>query len=165
MEKYSVRIDNQTFCVELDLSPDNEIVTHARIDGQIVHVLLPPKNERVDGIEWIVIEDRPYEIICDRDLRWIKSSNGIHRIEIRDLVSTEPPLSGGDGRVKAPIPGLVTQLAVSQGQAVKAGQTLLLLEAMKMENEIRAPRSGQVCAIHISPGEIVARGALLVEIA
>jgi biotin carboxyl carrier protein len=53
---------------------------------------------------------------------------------------------------------------VSLGQGVEAGQPLLILEAMKLENEIRAPRSGQVSAIHVTAGQGVALNEVLIEI-
>ena len=73
------------------------------------------------------------------------------------------PVSG-DGRVKAPIPGLIAQVLVTPGQVVEAGQTLLVLEAMKMENEIRSPRTGTVRQIKIQPGQTVTLAELLIEI-
>jgi biotin carboxyl carrier protein len=53
---------------------------------------------------------------------------------------------------------------VSVGQAVEVGQPLLALEAMKMENEIRAPRSGIVSTLHVAPGQAVGRNEVLAEI-
>lgn len=54
-----------------------------------------------------------------------------------------------DGRVKSPIPGLVAHIRVQVGDRVEAGQPILVLEAMKMENEIRAPVKGVVTAVHV----------------
>ena len=66
--------------------------------------------------------------------------------------------------VKAPIPGLVIKILVSPGQAVTEGDTLLLLEAMKMENEIRAPRNGTIHDVRVGPGTQVAMGQVLVSL-
>jgi len=66
--------------------------------------------------------------------------------------------------VHAPMPGLVLQVLVEQGQAVEEGQGLVVLEAMKMENELRAPLSGSVAAIHVAPGDTVGKNVLLVEL-
>ncbi len=66
------------------------------------------------------------------------------------------------GQVAAPIPGLITSVAVAVGAEVAAGEQLLVLEAMKMENEITAPMSGTVAAVHVSPGEPVEKGTPLV---
>jgi biotin carboxyl carrier protein len=66
--------------------------------------------------------------------------------------------------VKAPIPGLVTRILAEAGEKVQAGQTLLILEAMKMENEIRAPFDGVLRSIPVSAGQTVARNQVLAEV-
>ena len=67
--------------------------------------------------------------------------------------------------VKAPMPGVVLKVQVQQGQAVKAGQVLVMLEAMKMENEIVAPKDGTVAQIVAAKGASVESGAPLVILA
>ena len=67
--------------------------------------------------------------------------------------------------VKAPMPGVVLKVQVQQGQAVKAGQVLVILEAMKMENEIVAPKDGTVAQIVAAKGASVEPGAPLVILA
>ena len=66
--------------------------------------------------------------------------------------------------VKAPMPGVVLKVQVQQGQAVKAGQVLVILEAMKMENEIMCPRDGRVTAIQAAKGAAVESGTPLFTI-
>jgi 3-methylcrotonyl-CoA carboxylase alpha subunit len=73
--------------------------------------------------------------------------------------------AGGDGRVKAPMPGRVLAVDVAPGQAVAAGDRLLVLEAMKMEHRLSAPADGVVQAVHVATGDQVADGMCLVEIA
>ena len=70
----------------------------------------------------------------------------------------------GSVKVEAPMQGLVISVDVSLGQKVKAGETLILLEAMKMENPIVAPVDGTVEGIHISKGDTVETGALLISL-
>ncbi len=70
----------------------------------------------------------------------------------------------GDGQVVAPIPGLITSVAVQEGDSVARGDQLLVLEAMKMENELRAPLAGTVAVVHVSAGETVDKGALLLDL-
>ena len=67
--------------------------------------------------------------------------------------------------VAAPMPGHILKVNVSQGQAVKAGDVLVVLEAMKMENEIMAPRDGSVAQVVVSKGAVVDTGAALVVLA
>ena len=82
---------------------------------------------------------------------------------MRDAETTRPAVA--DGRVKAPIPGLIARVLVAPGQTVETGQPLLVLEAMKMENELRAPRGGTVQAVKVKPGQTVTLGELMVEVA
>ena len=67
---------------------------------------------------------------------------------------------GGED-VKAPMPGSILSLNVKEGDQVKRGQVLLILEAMKMENEILAPKDGEVAALSVQAGQSVETGSLL----
>ncbi len=67
--------------------------------------------------------------------------------------------------VKSPMPGNILKINVSQGQAVKEGDVLIVLEAMKMENEITAPKAGSIAQIAVSKGQVVETGSPLVVIA
>jgi glutaconyl-CoA decarboxylase len=71
----------------------------------------------------------------------------------------------GGKAVESPLPGVVVSIAVSAGQAVKAGDTLLTLEAMKMENAIQAEADGTVAKVLVSVGQSVQSGDPLLEIA
>ena len=66
-------------------------------------------------------------------------------------------------RLHAPMPGLVLDVRVSPGDAVQAGQGLVVLEAMKMENELQAPGPGVVRRVHVVAGDAVVHNALLIE--
>ena len=70
----------------------------------------------------------------------------------------------GTARLVAPMPGKVVRVLVSPGDEVKAGGGLVVVEAMKMENELRAGRDGRVRAVHVREGQPVDGGALLVEL-
>jgi propionyl-CoA carboxylase alpha chain len=74
-------------------------------------------------------------------------------------------LSGSEKSVRCPMPGLVVSLAVAEGQEVKAGETLAVIEAMKMENILRAERDGTIKKVHVKPGESVAVDAAILEFA
>lgn len=65
--------------------------------------------------------------------------------------------------VKAPLPGIITAVAVRPGDQVQYGQELLTLEAMKMKNAIRATRAGTIAAVHVHVGDQVQHGQILVE--
>ncbi len=75
------------------------------------------------------------------------------------------PAPGGGQPVNAPMPGTILSVAVQTGSAVKAGQLLCTLEAMKMENEIVSPCDGIVTQVNVARGQNVESGALLMTIA
>jgi pyruvate carboxylase subunit B len=82
---------------------------------------------------------------------------------IQSLVGAGKTQAGG-GAVKAPMPGLVVKVLVEPGDAVAAGQGLVVLEAMKMENEIKAQAAGVVETVLVKPGQAVEKGAGLVAL-
>jgi acetyl/propionyl-CoA carboxylase alpha subunit len=160
MQKLNVLVDGQAFTVEIGrLLPTDTVVT-VLVNGTSTRVQLPDNNT----LDWFIVNGRPYEVDFDRDLHWLKVDGALHRLEVRDAQTAAAIIRSGDGRVKAPIPGLITRLKVEVGQSVEAGQSVATLEAMKMENDIRAARNGTVTAIQVTIGQIVTRNQVLLEI-
>jgi len=91
------------------------------------------------------------------------------RLGALDFVIERAPAGGRSGRgaqgggLESPMPGVVTRVDVSAGDAVRKGQPLVVLEAMKMEHVIRAPRDGKVRRVTVGAGEMVNGGIPLVE--
>lgn len=79
--------------------------------------------------------------------------------------AAKPAAAGAGKKVVSPLPGVIIEVSVKEGQAVKAGQKVAVIEAMKMENEIAAENDGTVTAIHVSKGDSVLEGADIVTIA
>lgn len=77
---------------------------------------------------------------------------------------TPAPAAAGAGAIVAPLPGTVTNVAVSVGASVKRGDLLLVMEAMKMENDIRSDRDGVIKSVYVAAGKTVMQGDPLVEI-
>jgi biotin carboxyl carrier protein len=75
------------------------------------------------------------------------------------------PSARGEGGITAPMPGLVLTIKVKEGDTVQAGQALLVMEAMKMENAITASYNGTVSRIYVREGDSISEGDLLVEVA
>ena len=79
--------------------------------------------------------------------------------------AAKPAAAGPGKKVTSPLPGVIIEVSVKEGQAVKAGQKVAVIEAMKMENEIAAESDGTVTAIHVAKGDSVLEGADIVTIA
>jgi len=77
------------------------------------------------------------------------------------IIQKAAPSAGGY-QIKAPLPGTVLSIAVKVGDTVKAADTVLVLEAMKMENAIHAGRDGRVASINVNPGDAVPDGGVLI---
>ena len=73
--------------------------------------------------------------------------------------------AGAGKQITSPLPGVIIEVSVKEGQTVKAGQKVAIIEAMKMENEISASNDGTVTAIHVAKGDSVLEGAPIVTIA
>ncbi len=78
--------------------------------------------------------------------------------------TSSPAEHKGGGLIKAPLPGTILELKVSAGDSVKVGDTLLIMEAMKMENNIKADREGKIESIKVNAGDSVLEGDVLIEI-
>ena len=79
--------------------------------------------------------------------------------------ASAPAAAAGDGTaVEAPMPGTILKILVSNGQSVKSGDAVVVLEAMKMENEITAPCDGTISAVCVNQGDSVDAGKVLVTI-
>ena len=92
----------------------------------------------------------------------------VEEIDANAAAKAEPVKAapaGAGTEVRSPMPGNILQVNVKPGDAVKEGQQLMILEAMKMENEILAPCAGRVTAIGVAKGSSVESGALLCTIA
>ena len=74
------------------------------------------------------------------------------------------PVSGDDGVVRAPMPGRIVNVSVAVGDRVTKGQSILVLESMKMENTVSSPINGTVSAVHVEAGDSIQHGQTLAEI-
>ncbi len=164
--KYIVDVNGERVIVELD-------DTHAEVDGERVAASL----SSVEGtpVRLLRIGEQVHRLVARRGAArglWTLDLDG-QRVEaealdermraIRDLTAAAAAASG-PAPLMAPMPGLVVRVSVAVGDTVSAGQGLVVVEAMKMENELRASVAGVVTAVLAIPGEAVRKGALLVEL-
>ena len=100
------------------------------------------------------------------DARWVSVDGQVAVVEVESGQPRGAPRkkTARADAMMAPMPATVVKLLVAPGQAVAEGETVLVLEAMKMELPIRAPRDGVVAAVHCAQGELVQPGVALVEL-
>jgi pyruvate carboxylase subunit B len=143
-----VRSEGGEHEVDLSIRPGSPFL-HLLVDGRSYPCAL---REDDDGLVLILRgREHRFEVLSER------------RKRIRDLgISTDE--GARSKNIVAPIPGLVVEIEVEEGEAVQAGQGIVVMEAMKMENELKAPAAGVVRAIRVEKGTPVDQGRLLVEI-
>lgn len=125
------------------------------------------------GIYSILVGGRSYEVRVDREAGpneySIRIGSEHYRVAVRDSRArrrdSAATVAAGREVLTAPMPSKVVKLLVREGQEVAEGQGLLVMEAMKMQNELRAPHAGRVERIHVAEGVGVETGAPLVRLA
>jgi pyruvate carboxylase subunit B len=163
--KYIATIDGQDFTIDIDRderislgdvpvnidleSIDGRSLFSLILDGASYEVFI----ERDEGRYFVTIEGDRYEVrVEDERIKQLRELSGTKHEEAGEL------------RIAAPMPGLVVGVIVKEGQPVSAGDGVVILEAMKMENEIRAPGAGIVESIRVSAGQTVNQGDVMVEL-
>ena len=126
------------------------------------HVIKKCKSFDVE-LEKADFNKREYVINVNSNSYTVKISNDIDQL-IKEMGFTVGSFFKANS-VKAPMPGIILSVTVEENQEVKEGETLLILEAMKMENAITAPKDGVIKSIFAKNGETVEKGELLIEMA
>lgn len=166
--KYYATVNDQTY--EIDIDHQGRI----SVDGEEMAA-----DMRLVGAQHLyslLIDNVSYEIVLDpaqdpRSTYGVMVSGLRYLVKVQDersrrLALADRSLRAPEGElpIKAPIPGLVVKVAVDAGQQVTEGETLVILEAMKMENELRAPRPGIIHEIRTAPGAQVNLGQVLMTL-
>ena len=160
---WSVEIAGRTFRVDLDEGG-------LRVDGEPLDIELSPASGA--GIRVAKIGQRRMRVVADGAGagRWrIRIGRAHHDVRVRDagapILERSRPAGPGQGRhqaLRAPMPGLVVRIGVSPGDVVEPGSGLVILDAMKMENELVAEARVRVAGVLVAAGEPVEKGQLLV---
>lgn len=162
--RYYVTLEGRTF--EVDLTGDVP-----RVDGEEVQAEMhavpgtPTRLLLVDGRSHTLVARRGeadrWDLYLDGE-RFDADVVDERRRAIREMTGAGAA-DLGPRPVKAPMPGLVVRVAVAPGDRVEAGQSVAIVEAMKMENDLKAETEGVVARILVEPGQPVEKGAVLVE--
>ncbi len=119
----------------------------------------------------VITENRSFEAVIDDDDDKIAvmMTGRLFEAQVLDeraqlMMQRRGAQTSGSGDVHAPMPGLIVEVAAEQGASVAQGDTLIILESMKMQNELKSPADGMVSAIHVEAGQAVDKNDLLVEI-
>lgn len=135
-----------------------------KINGNLYNVTVNDVEENIARVE---VNGTPYNVELDKPIAAPKS---VVRPAAAPKTSTGAPVvaakptTSGKAGVKSPLPGVILDIKVKVGDVVKKGQTIIILEAMKMENNIHADKDGKVAEIKVNKGESVLEGTDLIII-
>jgi biotin carboxyl carrier protein len=162
---YKAKVNNSTF--QIDETREGLIVNGQAIDWDLVkidegyfHILYQHKSYRAEVVK-VDAETKTFTV---------KINNNIYSVAMQDKfdlllekMGMNASASGKVNNIKAPMPGLIIDLRVKDGDLVKTGDPLLILEAMKMENIIKSPGEGVVKSVKVKKGAGVEKGQVLIE--
>lgn len=159
--KYYTRVENNEYEVEID---GGTIL----LDGKPINVDLVRSG--ATELYSVLLDGRSYEMLVNADrFNYQISVRGVQlQVQVEDermrrlnRARRLPTLPDGELAIPAPIPGLVVRVLVKEGDVIEEGQAVVLLEAMKMENELRAVRGGVVKNVLVAAGQRVEQNAPL----
>jgi len=150
-EQFEFAIDEQNLH-DFDVLPKGNQTHHLVSENQSFHINVLKSDFGLKKYT-ISVNGNPYEVSIKDELDQLIEKMGLG---IKDKQK--------DSDVKSPMPGLILEINVTEGQEVKEGDELLILEAMKMENILTSPKDGVVKAIHATKGNSVEKGAILIEL-
>jgi pyruvate carboxylase subunit B len=162
--KYLVTIGMRT--VEVDLQGGRARVDGREVAAELVALAGGVERQLVlpDGIHTFAMIRIPggWELVRAGEL--LRAEVVDERTRALETLTGRGHGAGGLHSVRAPMPGLVLRVETEAGATVRAGQGLVVLEAMKMENELSSPVAGTVTAIRAVPGQPVEKGTVLIEV-
>jgi biotin carboxyl carrier protein len=163
--RYITTVEDKQFLVEII---DEK---HVSVDGKVYEV----DFESVSGqpVYSLIVDGKSHEgYVAQNDDTWQVLLRGrLYPIIVEDEREKRLRSAAGGGvaetgelHLRAPMPGLVVTIPVEEGQSIQKGQVLLILESMKMQNELKSPRDGTVGRVRVKPGETVEQKQTLMSI-
>ena len=179
--KYITTIDDKQFVVEIidekHVSVDGKVyeIDFESVSGQPVYSLIVDGRSHESYIyqgddNWqVLMRGRLYPVLDLR--RYLGMRGRLYPVQVEDEREKRLRAAAGGGiaetgeyHLRAPMPGLVVAIPVSEGQPVKRGEVILILESMKMQNELKAPRDGTIGRLRVRPGETVEQKQTLLSL-
>ena len=120
-------------------------------------------NSFEDNIAEVDVNGSVYQVELEEQVKTTKTPKLVRSKPIQTKESKPKP-AAGFSRVEAPLPGTIFKVMVKEGDNVKKGQKIMIMEAMKMENNVLAEKDGNIIKVHVSEGDAVLQGDILVEI-
>ncbi len=170
--KYHVTIDGEELEIELVERDGRTLAIHPELDDGVgVPVELVPVQR--SGSYSLLVGDRSLPVVATGDEDELTLTLGSETwncavVDEREVLARAALGPGaaraGGGLMRSVMPGIVRDIRVAVGDTVERGQAMLILEAMKMENEIRAEVDGTVKTVHVTPGTAVAKGDSLITL-
>lgn len=124
-----------------------------------------------DNMAEVDVNGTSYKVEVDRAIEEVKTPKLVRSVSVPSTDSVpsiaktaKPGEPKGAGNIKSPLPGVILDVHVREGDIVKVGQKLITLEAMKMENNINADKEGRVISMKVSKGDSVMEGDILIVI-
>jgi biotin carboxyl carrier protein len=163
--KYQTIVNGETF--DIDINEDGRILVNGEARAVDFRVLRRGElySMLLDHLSFeAVVEERDeiYHVLMDGDLYEVEVTDERSRRLASAFMAFGD--TGGEVSIRAPMPGLIVRIAVAEGQTVGKGETLMILESMKMENELKSPRDGTIHRILVSTGENVEQNKILVTV-
>ena len=163
--KYITTIDDKQFSVEII---DDK---HVSVDGKVYEI----DFESVSGqpVYSLIVNGRSHEsyIYQGEDYWQVLMQGRLYPVTVEDerekrlrAAAGGGPAEAGEFHLRAPMPGLVVAIPVAEGQSVIKGQVILILESMKMQNELKSPRDGTIGRIRVRTGESVEQKQTLLSV-
>ena len=138
-----------------------------KINGNLYNVVI---GDIEDNIAHVEVNGTHYTVEMEKKPKAAPAPKPVARPAAKPAAApaaapaAKPAAGGAKSGVKSPLPGVILDIKVNVGDEVKKGQTLIILEAMKMENSINADKDGKIAAINVSKGESVLEGTDLIII-
>jgi biotin carboxyl carrier protein len=164
--KYQTIVNDQTF--EIEINEDGRILVNGEERAVDFRVL------RQGELYSLLLDHCSFEGVVDErdDQHYVMIAGNMYEVHVTDERSRRLANafmhfgdSGSEVAIRSPMPGMIVRVPVAEGQSIAKGESVVILESMKMENELKAPRDGTIHRVNVRAGDNVEQNKVLVTIA